>query len=164
MKLYIKEKFFSIADKFNVLDEESNTVYTVQGEVFSWGDKLHIYDAIGFEIGMVRQKVLSMLPRYFIDRNGQEAAEVIKKFTLLKQQYLVMPQGWVIQGDFCSHNYSVTSNGETIITVSKKWFTFGDSYELDIQSGVDPVLALSILMIIDACNDNSSSASAATQS
>ena len=45
-----------------------------------------------------------------------------------------------------------------------KWFTFGDSYELDIQSGVDPVLALSILMIIDACNDNSNSASAATQS
>ena len=44
MKLYIKEKVFSWTDRFTVRDEQGNDKYYVEGEFFSWGKKLHVYD------------------------------------------------------------------------------------------------------------------------
>ena len=43
MKLYIKEKVFSWGDKFTVKDASGRDKYVVEGEVFTWGKKLHIY-------------------------------------------------------------------------------------------------------------------------
>ena len=50
MKLYIKEKVFSLGDKFTVNDAYGEDKYVVEGEVFSWGKKLHVYDRIGREV------------------------------------------------------------------------------------------------------------------
>jgi uncharacterized protein YxjI len=44
MKLYIKQKVFSWADRFTVKDENGADRYFVEGEMFSWGKKLHVYD------------------------------------------------------------------------------------------------------------------------
>ena len=41
MKLYMKQKVFSWTDKFNIVDEQGNERYYVEGELFSWGKKLH---------------------------------------------------------------------------------------------------------------------------
>ena len=70
MKLYIKQKVFSWGDKFTVYDENENVYFTVEGEVFTLGKKLHIYDSEGREQAFVSQKLLSFLPRFFIFRNG----------------------------------------------------------------------------------------------
>ena len=37
MKLYIKQKVFSWADRFTVKDSSGNDRYFVEGELFSWG-------------------------------------------------------------------------------------------------------------------------------
>ncbi len=47
MKLYIKQKVFSLASRFNITDEEGNERYTVEGELLSLTRKLHIYDHRG---------------------------------------------------------------------------------------------------------------------
>lgn len=46
MKLYIKEKVFSWSDKFFVKDDSGRDKYAVEGEVFSWGKKLHVCDML----------------------------------------------------------------------------------------------------------------------
>jgi uncharacterized protein YxjI len=45
MKLYIKQKVFSFNDKFTVKDETGADRYFVEGEIFTLGKKLHVYDA-----------------------------------------------------------------------------------------------------------------------
>jgi uncharacterized protein YxjI len=35
--------------------------------------------------------------------------------------------------------------------VSKEWMTWGDSYEISIEDGVDEIDALSVVLVIDAC-------------
>ena len=45
MKLYMKEKVFSWTDKFTIVNERQKVRYTVEGEFFSFGKKLHVYDA-----------------------------------------------------------------------------------------------------------------------
>ena len=56
MKLYIKQKVFSWKDKFFVKDEFGNDRYYVEGELFSLGKKLHIYDMNGNELAFIHQK------------------------------------------------------------------------------------------------------------
>ena len=44
MKLYIKQKVFSIKDKFTIKDEEGNDKYFVEGKILSLGKKFHVYN------------------------------------------------------------------------------------------------------------------------
>lgn len=150
MKLYIKQKVFSWRDKFRVFDENENDQYAVEGEVWSLGKKLHIFDASGAEAAFIHQKVWSFKSRFFVAQNGEDIAEVVKEITLFKPVYSVEPQGWQITGNFWAHEYVIESSSGTIATISKHWLTWGDTYEIDIADGIDPVLVLSVVLIIDA--------------
>lgn len=84
MKLYMKQKVFSWADKFNIADEHGATRYYAEGELFSWGKKLHIYSNTGRELAFIRQKVMSWLPRYFVEIDGVTVASVVKEFAFFR--------------------------------------------------------------------------------
>lgn len=164
MKLYIKQKVFSWADKFRVYDEYENDKYFVEGEVFTLGKKLHLYSLDGDELAYIHQKVWSFLPKYFINRNGEDVAEVVKEFTFLRQEYTVEGLDWTIEGDFWAHEYQINSENGVVATISKRWFTWGDTYEIDIADNADEVMALSVVLIIDAVIDSQNSSAAANSS
>ena len=162
MKLYIKQKVFSWGDKFRIYDENQNDRYYVEGEVFSFGKKLHLYSHAGDEEAFIHQKVLSFLPKFYISRNNIEVAQVIKEFTILRQEYTVEGLGWTVNGNFLAHDYEITSDGRTIASISKHWFSWGDTYEIDISDDADEVMAICVVLIIDAViaqSDNSAAAS-----
>lgn len=161
MKLYIKQKVFSWGAKFTVKDETGNDRYFVQGEVFSWGRKLHVTDPNGKEVAFIQQKLFSFLPRYFVYVNGEEVAEIVKEFSILRPKYSIEGLGWDISGDFWSHNYTITRNGNPIVTIRKEWMTWGDSYELDIADPRDETVALAVVLTID-CVMATQSAAAST--
>ena len=60
MKLFIKQRVFTFADTFVVKDDYGNDRYFVQGEFFSWGHKLHIYDLDNNEVAFIKEKVLTL--------------------------------------------------------------------------------------------------------
>ena len=82
-----------------------------------------------------------------------EIAEVVKEFTFFHPEYTVNGLGWQVRGDFWDHDYDVLTGDEVIASVQKEWFTLGDAYEISIADGVDPVTALAIVLVIDACID-----------
>lgn len=149
MKLYINEKVFSWADRFTVWDEQGNDRYYVEGEVFSWGKKLHVYDTAGNEVAFIKQEVFSFLPRYYVFCGGMQVAEIVKQFSLFFPRYSIEGLGWEIEGSFWEHDYQVTRNGCPIVSISKEWMTWGDSYELDIRDPADELVALSVVLTID---------------
>lgn len=151
MNLYLKQKVFSWGDKFTVFDENGNDIFYVQGEVFTFGKKLHILDVNGGELCFINQRLFTFLPRFCISRNGYDIAEVVKRFTLFYQKYDVESFGWSVEGDFFEHEYSISSQDGVITAVSKKWFTWGDAYEINIAEGIDCVNVLAVVLIIDAC-------------
>lgn len=162
MKLYIKQKFFSWKDKFTVYDEHGADKYYVEGEFFSFGKKLHIYDLNGREVAYIEQKILSFLPRFFVYVNGTEVAEIVKQFSLFRPRYSIEGLGWEIDGDFWAHDYVITQNGRTIVTIAKEWMTWGDSYELDISNEFDEIVALAVVLTIDCVMATQNAASAST--
>lgn len=149
MKLYIKQKIFSWNDKFSVYDETGAERYFVEGELFSWGKKLHVYDHVQREAAFIRQELFTLMPKFIVSVDGQDIAEIVKEFTFFKPRYRIDGLGWEIDGDFWDHDYEITKNGRTIVSLSKEWFTWGDCYELNIESPEDEIVALAVVLAID---------------
>lgn len=162
MKLYIRQKVFSWGDKFRIYDEYENDRYYVEGEVFTFGKKLHLYGQAGNELAFIHQKVWSFLPKYFISRNGVDVAQVIKKFTFFRHEYAVEGLGWTVNGDFLAHEYEISAAGRTVASISKHWFTWSDTYEIDVADAADETMALCVVLIIDAVIAQSRSSAAAS--
>ena len=158
MKLYIKEKVFSWGDKFTVKDAYGEDKYIVEGEVFTFGKKLHVYDRSGREVAFIKQEVWSFLPRYYVFCGDRQIAEIKKEFTFLFPRYTIEGLGWEIDGSFMAHDYQITKRDRKIVTISKEWMTWGDSYELDIADTADELVALAVVIAIDCVTETASAA------
>lgn len=159
MKLYIKEKVFSWGDKFFVKDEEGYDKYVVEGEVFSWGKKLHVYDRMGAEVAFIKQEVWSFLPKYYVFCGGHQVAEIRREFTFFRPKYSIDGLGWEINGSFWEHDYEITQAGRTIVTITKEWMTWGDSYELEVLDPGNELVALAVVLTIDCVMEAQEAAS-----
>jgi len=150
MRLYMKQKVFSWGDKFTVKDEQGNDRYYVEGEVFSMGHKLHIYNTQGREVAYIRQKLLSFRPRFIISIEGvPEELVLVKKITFFKQEYYIENSPYILEGNFTAHKFTLKCSGEVVMSVDKEWFTWGDSYVIDIKNSADEIMCICIMLAVD---------------
>ena len=149
-KLFMKQNIFSNLDKFTVKNEEEADCYQVHGDHLQvGGKKLHIEDMSGRELLVVQQKLLTLMPKFFVLKNGEQVAEIKKKMAFLKAKYIVEGPGWEVKGSILDHDYTVTDGGSELIRLHKAWLSWGDSYEIDIADGTDETLALAVVLAID---------------
>ena len=154
MRLYMKQKVFSWKDKFSIKTENGEDKYFVEGKAISLGKKLRVFDSAENELAFVNQKLVSLMPKFSVEMNGEEVAVIKKKMTFLKPKYLIEGPGWEVKGDFFSHDYEIVDNGRTIVAIHKKWMAWGDSFELDIADESHEVLAVAVVLAIDAVMDS----------
>lgn len=152
MRYVIKEKFWSWGNDFHIYNEAQEPVLFVDGEAFSWGDKLSVQDMQGNELAFISQKLWSFKPKYEIFRNGQLFAEVVKEFTWFNQKFTLDvpgPNDYSVDGSFWLHDYSFTRQGRVVAKVSKEYWTWADTYGIDIVDGEDDVAILCTAIVID---------------
>jgi len=153
MRYVMKQKFWSFGDDFRIQDAEGHDVYFVDGRAFSWGDKLSFQDTERHELAFIRQRLPAWGPTYEIESQGRLIAIVKKKFfTLLRCRFTVDvpgPEDLEAQGSFLEHEYNLTRHGREAAQVSKRWFTWTDTYGVDIAEGEDAVLILATAVVID---------------
>ncbi len=149
MKLLFKQRLFSWFDSYDIYDEAGNTVYTVQGRL-AWGHKLEISDAAGNYLGMVREEVLTFLPRFGLYVGERCIGQIKKEFTFFRPAFTLDCNGWEVQGDFWEWDYRVLDGSREIMTVSKELFRWTDTYVLDIGDPADALVCLMIVLAIDA--------------
>ena len=65
MKLILKEKILSVLDSFNVYDEKDNVCFKGKGKI-ALTHKQVIYDAKGNELGVVKEKIIDILPNFLL--------------------------------------------------------------------------------------------------
>ncbi len=153
MKFYIKQRIFTWNDKFNIYDQQGNQYLSVKGEVFSFGKKLHVFDGNNKEIAFVRERITMWFPKFNVTVRGREIGEIVQKAALFHNKYLFPALGWEITGNFMDHDYTICGGGITVASITKKWFSIGDSYEIDIADGIDPLPVLAAVLVIDATTD-----------
>ena len=158
MKLALKEKVFSLKEAFTVMNEAGDPVYEVSGKLLSVGHKLTVSDMDGQEVAYIHQKVLSLVPKYFIEVAGQEEVELKGHITLLKPHYtLEAPdEKWEIRGDFTAHEYEMKRGRDVVASVAKQWFSWGDTYLLDVPDDADALPALGVMLAIDCIESDTS--------
>lgn len=162
MLLYLKQKVFSWSDRFYVKDSEENDRFAVQGEFLSLGKKLHIYDASNHEVAFIRQKILAWFPRYFVEIGGHEVCQVVREFSVFRPKYRLDGLPWRVQGDFWAHEYSMVENDREVMRLYKHWFSWGDSYVLDIADPKEELLCLCVALAIDAAIEGEQSAASSS--
>lgn len=150
MKLLFKQRFFSWFDSYDIYDEADNTVYTVRGQL-SWGHCLKIYDACSNEVGTVKERVFTFLPKFELYLGERYAGCISKEFTFFKPRYNIDCNGWQIDGDWFEWDYSITDAiGAHVATVSKELFNWTDTYAIDVANPADALCALMVVLAIDA--------------
>ncbi|MBN1124916.1 MAG: LURP-one-related family protein [Sedimentisphaerales bacterium] len=155
----MKQKMLSWGDDFIIKDAEGRDCFFVDGKAFSIGHKLSFQDMTGSELAFIRQKLLAWRPTYEVYREGQLYAIIKKKLlAFFRSKFIVDvpgPMDFDVQGNFTDHEYVFTREGSTIAAVSRKWFSWSDTYGVDIADGQDDVILLATTVAIDMiCHDD----------
>jgi uncharacterized protein YxjI len=155
MRYLMRQKLFALGDDFTIKDEAGADRFFVDGKAFSIGAKLSFQDMNGIELAFIKQRLLNLKPTYEIWRKGEVAAVVTKDlFTLFNCRFHVDvpgPDDLEASGSFTDHEYAFTRGANQVAEVSKQWFTFADTYGVDIADGEDDVLVLASTVVIDMC-------------
>lgn len=150
MKLYFREKIFTWFDSYDIFDENRRKVFQVKGKL-SWGHKLVIYDAKGNEVGMVKEKILDILPTFDLYMDGKKVGSMKKKLTILRPKFDIDFNGWEIDGNWMEWDYSICDKkGRDVAVVSKALFHLTDHYKIDVKNEEDALGALMVVLAIDA--------------
>ena len=155
MNLYIKQKVFSWNDKFTVKDEFGADRYFVEGEVFSFGKKLHVYDVSDYEVLFIKQEFTFGMPRYSVYSGDRLICTIKREFTFFAPRYTIEGLNWEVEGEFWSHDYDIISDGYVVASISKEWMTWGDSYVLSVNNPMEELFALAVVLTIDCVIDSS---------
>ncbi len=155
MKYAMKEKLFSFTDDYIIRNEAGAEIYQVKGKLFSFGNQLSFQNMAGQEFAAIEQKVFSWGPTYEIYHEDKLMA-VIKKelFTFFHCKFTVDVEGpndIEAVGNFLDYEYTFTRGGREIARVSKEWFTWTDTYGVEVIDGESDGLVLAAAIVIDLC-------------
>lgn len=156
MRLLFKQRLFSWFDSYDIYDEAGNTVFTVKGQL-SWGHCLKVFDALGQEIGTVKERIFTWMPKFEIYLGDTYIGCISKEMSFFRPRFNIDYCGWHIEGDFFEWDYSIINSlGENIVTVSKELWNWTDTYVIDVKYPRDAVCALMMVLAIDAekCSRN----------
>ena len=161
MRYIMKQKIWSFGDDFTIKDESGRDHFRVDGRALSLGDKLSFQDMAGRELVFIRQKLLSWGNTYVLQQTGGDGTETIVKeklWTFFRDRFTIdvgadgpTPDDFEIQGNFSDHEYTFHRQGQPIAQVSKRWFSWTDTYGVDIADGEDHVLILACTVVVDLC-------------
>lgn len=155
MRYVMKQRLFTLTDDYDIADGDGRAVFYVDGKLLTVGKKLSFQDMEQRELAFIQQKLLNWGPTYEIWREGELEAVVKKElFTLFHCVFHVDEPGHdslTAEGNFNDHEYMFTRAGRQVASVSKQWFTFADTYGVDIEDTEEQVLILACTVVIDEC-------------
>lgn len=162
-ELYIKQKVFSLSGKFTVKDQQENDVYFVEGSFMQIPKTFTVMNAAREEAALITKKTFSFLPKFFVEVNGREIMTIKKELSFLKARYTIDAAGIEVQGNWWDMNFQVYQKGEVVGQVSKEWFTWGDSYKVQIVKEDMETIMIALVVAIDCVKaDHAAASSAAT--
>ncbi len=157
MRYVIRQKIFSLGDSFTIKDEAGNGIFVVRQQLLSFGKKLRIYDLLDNELCYIEQRLLKFMPEYDIYISGSHVANVKKKFAFFRNDFLITsPEGnYNVQGDIWAWEFELFRDNMLIAHISKEFFSFSDTYGVDIDDNIDQIRTLALAIVIDmVCHED----------
>ena len=150
MKLLFKQRMFSWFDSYDIYSENGEVLYTVRGQL-SWGHCLKVFDKSGREIGTVKERIFTFLPKFEVYMGDNYIGCISREFSFFRPKFNIDFNGWHIDGDFFEWDYSILDPmGKNVASVSKQLWNWTDTYVIDVVDPRDAVYALMLVLAIDA--------------
>lgn len=160
MKLFVKEKLFSIHNRYYIYNENEEIEYEIESKAISIGDKTTIYDKEHNSIAYIEQEILHLMPHYNVYINGEYKFQIKKKFQMFKNNY-ELSNDYTVDGSTLSLDFIIkNNNGKEIAIINRKFLSIGDKYQIEIIDEKDINIILTIIVAIT--NDVDRSQSTAT--
>ena len=183
MKLYYidQRKLFSFMQPVEVWDEQGNVRYRLKSEC-TVGYHLHLLTPYDEEVASIRQKLLTMVPKFIVKVNGKELAVSLKHPLNDSEYCTVTDLNWKTEGFLKYRTYQITAEDQQIAKVQMVEFSKGEKdalyealkkiahvpesalsqgncCEIDFSDDLNEAEILAVVMAIEAvlCIDSSSS-------
>lgn len=161
MKLFVKEKLFSMHNRYYIFDENNQVVFEIESKVFSIGDKTTIYDVNHNVVAYIEQELLHIMPHYNVYIGNEFKYQIRKEFRILKNDY-ILSNSYRVDGSVLNLNFKIfNKTGKEIAIVNREFISIGDKYQMEILDENDLYTILTIIVAItndiDRSQSNSSS-------
>ncbi len=159
MRYHMRERAWSLTEAFVIRDDAGNSVFEVRGKFFHIGDDLVMFDRYtGQELVHIKQRILSLLPRYEIYRDGQLWADVHEQFRFFGERFKVEGANGIIfhvDGDIWRWNFTVSDDqGNLLAQIGRQFSIFRDSYAVDVVPNVDAPFILALAIVIEMVKEH----------
>ena len=161
-QLYMKQKVFSLSGKYTVKDQQENDRYYVEGSFMQVPKTFSILNTSREEVALIEKKAFTLLPKFFVEVNGQEILTIKKEFSFLKARYTIDVEGIEVNGNWWDMDFQVLQDGEIIAKVGKEWFTWGDSYKVQILDDEMETIIIALVVAIDCVKSDQAAAASAS--
>lgn len=152
MKFRVKEKMVCMGNDFWIHDTQGEKAILVDGRAISLRNTLVFKDRKGQELGVLREKMISIRERYSFFIQDELHTRIIKNFTILHKRFEMLVKGkdvCVVSGNFGAHRFEFKRGNTVIGKVSKEFFGFSDGYEVEVMDTRDVVPILATTIAID---------------
>ena len=148
----MREKLLSIGDDYWIEDESGQRAFKVDGKAVRVRDTFVLRDAGEQEAAKIQERKARMRDTMEIERPGGNVT-VHKAMLGIRDRFKIDVDGgpdMSAHGNIVDHEYEIERDGDTVATVSKKWFRVRDSYGVEIEPGQDDAMILAIAVCVDA--------------
>ena len=150
----IRQRMFSIGDDFWIENQKGERAYKVDGKALRLRKTLIFEDVNGNRLCQIQERWLPIRETMAIDGPDGEQIAVVQKALIapLRDRWSVKVKNGPdldVQGNIFDHEYAIKQGWNRIAEVSKKWFSFTDTYGVEVDPGQNDILILAVAIAID---------------
>lgn len=163
MKKYIfKEKFFKITDKYWITDENGANSFFLDQDFTFMGYRATVYDTNRDRLFAIDKKIISLLPKFFVDFEDGSSMTVNKRFTFLRKSIDVDTDFGTInlKGSVWDYNFVISLNDKKIGEVNRKFISLTDHYVLTVFDEEYTLAMVALVICLNKIHDDEQSAAA----
>ena len=155
MKLYLTQKVFKFLDHYDVYDENQNAIFTVNQKFKFLGFHADVTARGEYQSFEIDKEIITFLPKYVLTFENREKIYLNFRLSFIHRKIDVKTtfENLSVRGKFWDMDFEVLKEGEVIADISKKWLTWGDTYEVDIYDDKYTSEILGIVIAIDNQKD-----------
>lgn len=150
----IRQNMISIGDDFWIENAEGKKAFKVDGKVLRIRKTLVFEDPQGKKLAQIQERLLTIRDTMVVDdADGNEIAKIkkalISPFVDRWSVKVKTGEDLDVQGSILDHEYTIKQGRSKVAEVSKKWFSFTDTYGVEVEAGQNDILILAVAVAID---------------
>ncbi len=155
--LYITQNTLLKSREYEVTDEYRRHVWTVKGSLLS-GNLVKVYTNGGTLAAEIEKKSGMLGTKFQISVNGVPFETLKKKNIATGVKYEMTKSGWKLEGDYFKSEYRLLTARDGVVMIhSKKWFSWGETYVVEVSRKEDELMCLCVALCIDSSSEVSAS-------